>query len=106
LINELERKAARQTELKPILEFYLQLLDTYVRGYFLPAKYQKWDFSAMKKHFYSLPISLAKVEKSLRISFPLPGESSLAQDLAYACQRMNEREILSPEKEKIWFTLS
>lgn len=81
----------------------LELSDSYVRWYFLPKDYRKLDFLATKKRFYDLEADLIPEQSYVLVKFKLPPEYPHLKDLTYACHRMNERQIISPDKKRLWF---
>lgn len=89
-------------EVKAAFNSYLELLDLYVRRYFLPAGYESRDFLTAKKQFYDLNVILSKEKNRLLATFKPPSGYQFLKELEYACRRINEREIAFGGKEKLW----
>ncbi len=84
---------------------YLEALDLYVRWHFLPVGYENKDFAFTKEHFYKLTTDISQEKDGLRITFKPPQGFPLLKDLEYACRRLNEREILTSQKLRLWFAV-
>lgn len=97
--------AASQAGLKETLGAYLEALDTYARWYFLPPEYKQLDLSTTKSRFYGLRAQIRKKADSYIISFIAPKDYAYLKDLEYACERMNEREIILPQEKRAWFEI-
>ncbi len=98
---DLDRESS--SDIKTIFNKYLQALDLYVRWHFLPSAYENKDFSTTKENFYSLKTLLKKEKDRLLVTFK-PGQGfQFLKDLEYACHRLNEREITTPQNLKLWF---
>jgi hypothetical protein len=89
--------------LKECLQAYLEALDTYVRWYFLPAEYKELDLSTTKARFYGLRAQIRKKPGLYTVSFIVPKDYPYLKDLAYAVDRMNEREIIFADSRRGWF---
>jgi hypothetical protein len=77
-----------------LLEAYLKILDLFVRWHFLPSGYQDKDFSLTKELFYCLPAEQSKASQLTCFKFnPGPGREK-AEDLAYCCNRVNEKGVV------------
>ena len=92
-------------KLRDILSCYLDILDAYVRWYFLPPDYKKLDLATTKTRFYNLRARIQKKKGLDAVSFILPVGYPYARDLEYALARMNEREMLRPDGKRTWFGL-
>jgi len=51
-------------DIKAVFEYYLRLLDYYVRWHFLPAGYENKDFATANEQIYSLKARIKKGKKS------------------------------------------
>lgn len=98
-------KGKELPDIKGVLDYYLRGVDLYLRWYFLPAEYENLDFSTMKERFYDLGARIKAKKDFELVSFILPKGYSFQKDLAYACQRLNEKDIILPEGKRLWFTL-
>jgi hypothetical protein len=96
---------ASKEGVKGTLRAYLDALDTYVRWYFLPLEYKQLDLSTTKSRFYSLRAQIRKKPALYIVSFIPPKDYSYSKDLAYAIDRMNEREIVFEDGRRVWFTI-
>jgi len=82
-----------------------EVLDAYLRWYIFPRAYRKVDFATMQERFYGIDSERLENNNYLLIKFkPVPGFAYL-DDLAYACQRLNERLVVTPDNKKIWFSV-
>jgi hypothetical protein len=100
---EIEDK--ERPDIKTILEGYLRGLDLYLRWHILPSKYEELDFPTTKERFYGLKARIKTKKEYHLVSFILPRGYLFQKDLAYACQRFNEREIILPDKKQLWFNI-
>jgi len=91
------------SEIKTIFNNYLEALDLYVRWHFLPSGYENKDFSTTKESFYNLKTLLKKEKGKLLVTFRPGLGFQFLKDLEYACRRLNEREILTPQNLKLQF---
>lgn len=92
-----------QAEIKALFNYYLKALDSYVRRYFLPRGLEDKDFSTLKEQFYNLKAILKREKDYTRVVFQPPLGFPFQKELEYACRRLNEREIVSSEGERLWF---
>jgi len=93
-------------DIKTLFDYYLRVLDLYIRWHFMPFGYEEKDFVFMKDNFYNLGASLTRQESRVLIKFPLPPAGfAFSKDLAYACRRLNQREIISSDGKRLWFTV-
>ncbi|MFH1397217.1 MAG: hypothetical protein ABIH27_01530 [Candidatus Omnitrophota bacterium] len=81
-------------ELEQKTGLYLRALDQYIRVNFFPPGYEKKKFSNMCEQIYNLKTKIKIEEEYLNLSFQLLPEYPLLKDLAYACRRINERNII------------
>ena len=68
-------------------------LSSFCQRHFFPLKYTGADFSRLQERFYGLPGAVKSEEEALEIILCRPQEASHYEDLAYACQRVNEADI-------------
>jgi hypothetical protein len=87
-----------------IFSRYLDALDLYFRWHILPQGYEDQGFKLLKERFYSLQVQTIKIKNFMQIKLLPPAGYAYIKDLEYACNRMNEREILSPEGLRLWFS--
>jgi len=92
--------------LNHLLAQYLKGLDLYLRWHILPAEYEGLDFSTLKERFFKLKARIKRQKDYQVVKFILPREYPFSKDLAYACQRLNEQEILLPEGRRLWFSIT
>lgn len=88
-------------DLSSLFNYYLHMLDLYVKWQFLPAGYEKRAFSITNEQFYSQKARLKKRKNHLFASFQPPHEYLFSKDLDYACRRINEREVIIDGK-RLW----
>jgi hypothetical protein len=89
-----------------IFTAYLKVLDLYLRLHCLPAGYENKDFPVMKEQFYNLPVTLKQEAGFTAVIFKLTKPYPWLQDLEYMLHRLNERQVISPEGRRWWFSLS
>jgi hypothetical protein len=87
----LQPQLAQTIEL--LFKEYLKALDLYVRWHFLPFGWEDKSFSEAEAEFYRLNCRLQKEEKQVLATFSPPESYPFRKDLAYACHRINEREV-------------
>jgi hypothetical protein len=85
-----------------IFDQYAMLLHAYVRRYFLPQSYEKSDFLSVKNAIYNLKAKARFHKSNLLINFLINDDYSHLKGLKYACCRVNERQIILPDKSRIW----
>ncbi|MDD5560992.1 MAG: hypothetical protein PHT50_02535 [Candidatus Omnitrophica bacterium] len=90
---------------KAIFENYLQILDLYVRWYFLPEVFKDKCFPEAKQHFYSLNTILKRGDGCSIVKFYPPAGYPFLKELEYACHRINEREIIFADSSRLWCLL-
>jgi hypothetical protein len=91
-----------EQDIKALFNYYLMALDQYVRWHFLPFEAEGLDLPTMNARFYSLKGRLKKENNYTLVSFQ-PGQGfSFANDLEYACRRINEREAYDSDGTRIW----
>ncbi|MBM3244959.1 MAG: hypothetical protein FJZ15_04110 [Candidatus Omnitrophica bacterium] len=83
---------------------YLKVLDLFVKWNFLPAGYENKDFPTIKAQFYDLPVSIRPEKSHYSVLFKIPSQYTYANDLKYACRRLNEKEITAPDGKRYWFS--
>jgi len=76
-----------------LINEYLKILDLYVRRYFFPAGFENKGFDEMLKNFYCLDCRLKINPDTLIAAFSPEETCPYANELAYACRRINEREL-------------
>jgi hypothetical protein len=91
--DKLDLNEEVSSDLNALFNYYLKALDLYVRWHFLPSGYEDKDFSTTKEQFYALSGQYQKQKDCLSITFIPPSDYRFLKDLAYACRRINEREI-------------
>lgn len=91
------------SEVLSLFSYYLKALDLYVRWHFLPLGYEEKDFGVTKERFYNLKCRIEEKEKSLLVTFKPPSGYPYLNDLIYACNRLNEREIRLAQDKRAWF---
>ena len=80
-------------DINQILGFWRMKLNSFCQRNFFPLKYADADFSLFQERFYNLPGIVKAGEKVMEIIFPLTQGFLYPDDLAYACQRVNEADI-------------
>lgn len=100
----LDLEAQNSTDTKSVFNRYLEALDLYVKRHFLPAGYENKDFPTIKEQFYNLKVVMRKEKNQLTIVFKPPRNFQFLKDLEYSCRRLNEREITTAGKIRLWFT--
>ncbi|MEW6170046.1 MAG: hypothetical protein AB1472_00550 [Candidatus Omnitrophota bacterium] len=94
-----------QLQLEELLRFWLNHLDYYARSHYFPKTYATYDFLQMKEKFYNLSGKIKKKPEYLEVTF-LPEKSSLnLEDLSYACNRVNEANIIDAFGRRIYFRI-
>lgn len=88
--------------IKKVLDSYLIILDSFVRLNFLPDRYEKDDFAAIKDKFYDLKGIWTVRRNEVIIKFsPSAGYSNI-KELKYVCNRVNERNAFINGGKKLW----
>ncbi|MFH1458422.1 MAG: hypothetical protein ABIG31_04565 [Candidatus Omnitrophota bacterium] len=91
-----------EQEASVLLKNYLRVLDLYVKWHFLPSGSEDVDLPTTNERFYSLKARLDCSNDYCRVIFqPLPSYPHL-KELAYACRRVNEKEIKDYQGRTIW----
>lgn len=93
------------SDIKAFFGNYLKALDSCARFFFLPSSYEKVDFPTMQARFYDLKVMLQKESNHLLVTFLPPAQYGFLKDLEYACRRLNECEIISPQGMRFWFLI-
>lgn len=93
------------SDIGALFNLYLEILDLYVKCYFLPMGYEDKDFSAVNERFYSLRTLLKEEKDYFLVTFLPPSGYSYLRDLEYAIYRINERKILFPNGKRLWCSL-
>jgi len=92
-------------DIKALLGDYLKVLDLYVRWHFFPYGYEDKDFATMYKFFYNLRAKTKKQKNCLLVTLRPHSGFPFLKDLSYACQRINEREIIFGPGLRLWLRL-
>lgn len=100
--DALELKTETAPDIKGLLHYYLMALNYYVMWHFLPFGYEDQHFSMLNERFYSLKAMLKEEKEHILVAFQPPSDYPYLKDLAYACRRVNEREILTPQGKRLW----
>lgn len=103
--ESLAPEAKDSLDIKGALGYYLRCLDLFLRWHILPSEYQELDFSTTKQRFYSLRAKLRSKKDYQLVSFSVPEDYPFQKDLAYACWRLNEQDIVLPDKKRLWFNI-
>ena len=80
-------------------------LSSFCQRHFFPLKYSGADFSRLQECFFSLPGVVKTEEKTREIIFCRPQEVSHCEDLAYACQRVNEADVRLSDGRRLRFKI-
>jgi len=91
-------------EITGLFDYYLKVLDLYIRWHFLPTGAEDMDFTAINERFYSLKAKLETRNNCQIVTFQPPPGYRYLKELEYACRRVNEREITNPEGKRVWLT--
>jgi hypothetical protein len=94
-----------EQDINALFNYYLEALDLYVKWHFLPSGYEDKDFALAKERFYDLKVKLNKQKDYTLVTFQPPPEYPFLSDLKYACRRVNEREILLNDGQRLWYSL-
>ncbi len=87
---------------KAIFSDYLRVLDLYVRWHFLPEGFKEKDFQTIKEQFYGLHAVVKRGNGRTTVKFN-PSQGYLFQkELEYACNRINEQDILLEDNSRLW----
>ena len=100
--DALDLKTETAPDIKGLLHYYLMALNYYVMWHFLPFGYEDQSFSTINERFYSLKVRIKEENDHILIAFQPPSDYPYLNDLAYACRRVNEREILTPQGKRLW----
>ena len=95
-------KQAIGDEVKQAFEYYLKVLDLYVRWHILPSGYENKDFSLTSERFYGLSAKIKKEKGLMLVTLRLPEGYGWQKDLEYACRRINEKGIFYPDGSRLW----
>ncbi|MCX5703993.1 MAG: hypothetical protein NT066_05860 [Candidatus Omnitrophica bacterium] len=93
-------------DIKAVFEYYLKLLDCYVRWHFLPAGYENKDFSTVNEQFYCLKARLDKQKGLVLVTPQAPSGYPFLKELGYACRRINEREIVFTGAKRLFLNVA
>lgn len=93
------------SDIKALFDYYLKALDLYVRWHFLPAGYENKDFPTINEHFYSLKAQVKQEKNNLQTTFQPASGYPYLKDLAYACRRVNEKEVIFPDGKQLWLAV-
>ena len=92
--------------IKDFFRAYLETLDAYVRWYFLPREYREVDLSTTKDRFYGLRAQIRKKKDTTIVTFIPPSGYAFRKALTYAIERINERGIFLPDRNRLWFAIN
>ncbi len=98
-----ELKLDKAKGIKSLFNSYFSALDAYLRQYFLPFGHEIRDFSFAKAQFYDLKVSFKKEKDYISVFFQIPPEYQFTKELRYICHRLNEREIIHSDGNRLWF---
>lgn len=104
--ENLAKEIKEPLDIKLAWDYYLNGLDLFLRGHILPSEYQELDFSTTKQRFYQLKARIRAKKDYQWVSFTLPGDYAFSPHLLYACQRLNEKDLILPEGKRLWLTVS
>ncbi len=102
--ENLSLSSATTSDINLIFDYYLKVLDAYVRWHFLPLGYEDTDFPTVKERFYNLGGRLTKQAGQLVLTFIPPSGYQFFKELEYVCRRINEKVIILGEK-RLWLSL-
>jgi hypothetical protein len=105
-IKSLNLNREAPSDIKTLLDNYLEALDLYTRWHFLPFEYENQDFSTMKERFYNLKGILKKEKDYILVSFLPPANYRYLAHLQYALRRINEREIVFRDSKRLWLDIA
>jgi hypothetical protein len=105
-IKSLNLNKEAPSDIKTLLDNYLEALDLYARWHFFPFEYENQDFSTMKERFYNLKGILKKEKDYILVTFLLPANYPYLAHLQYALRRMNEREIIFGDSKRLWLDIA
>jgi len=94
-----------EQDINALFNYYLEALDLYAKWHFLPSGYEDKDFALVKERFYDLKVKLNKQKNYTLVTFQPPPEYPFLSDLKYACRRVNEREIILNDGQRLWCSL-
>ena len=101
--NELNFKEGPTLDIASMFRHYFRALDAFFRQYLLPEECPNRDFLTIRDNFYKLNATSKEEQGYIALSFELPPNYPFRNELAYACHRLNEREIRSPAGKRLWF---
>ncbi len=90
--------------IKQLLDWYLGVLDLYVKWHFLPSEYTGKDLLTLKEGFYDLKVVFQPQKEHALATFQPPSGFRSLNALEYACRRLNEREIILTDGKRLWFS--
>ena len=99
-------EAKQPPDIITVLDYYLKCVDLYLRWHILPSGCEELDLSTTKQRFYDLSAKIRVKKDYQLVSFILPKDYSFQKELAYACQRLNEKDTLLPDEKRIWFNIA
>jgi len=88
-----------------LFQDYLAALDAYVRWHFLPSGYEEVDFATTKERFYALPVEIKRQKDLILVNFRPSAGYGFLKDLLYACRRINEREVIFHQGQRLWLSV-
>ncbi|MDD5166734.1 MAG: helix-turn-helix domain-containing protein [Candidatus Omnitrophica bacterium] len=92
-------------DIKKFFDYYLKVLDLYVKCHFLPSGYEEKDFATIKESFYNLKGQLKKEDGRVKVTFKPPQGYPYLKDLEYLCRRINEREVIFSDGKRLWVSV-
>lgn len=87
---------------KTLLSDYLKVLDLYVRWHLLPDGFKEKDLPTVKEQFYGLNAVVKRSDGRTVVKFNPPQGYLFQKELKYACDRINEKDILLGDKSRLW----
>jgi hypothetical protein len=93
---------SESSEMKMIFSHYLKALDLFVKWHFLPEGYEEEDFASIRERFYNLSGRIERQQDRVYLTLQPPVGYAFLKELAYACRRVNEREVMFSEGRRLW----
>ena len=90
-------------DLRRILDLWRERLGEYCQIYFFPPEYKNSDISSLKERFYELEGQIAKQIGHCKIKFIVQSDFEYLDDLVYACQKANERDVRLYDGSRLLF---
>ncbi len=102
-VKELFLGKAASDDLKSIFGSYSAAMNLYFKWYFLPSGYENFDFQELNERFYTLSAKQENKESHVVVTLQPPVGYKFISDLKYICNRLNEKQISTPDRKRIWF---